>query len=52
MTRRQAIRRAIADFDALHGRGSAARDLALGLLASAAVLANLTALAAAFGGAS
>ncbi len=47
MSRRDAIRRAIAEFDALHGRGAAARDLTIGLLACAVLAGNVALLAAA-----
>lgn len=44
------IRRVIAEFDALHGRGAAMRDLALGTLACTVVLLEVAILAAAWGG--
>jgi hypothetical protein len=47
---REAIRRAMADFDALHGRGAAVRDFALGLLACTVLTLNVVAIAALTGG--
>jgi hypothetical protein len=44
------IRRAIADFDALHGRGAAWRDLALGALSCVVILLEVAILAAGWGG--
>lgn len=47
---RDVIRRAIEDFDALHGEGAARRELAVGLIAIVALLVNVAGLAAVLGG--
>lgn len=49
MSRLAAIQQAVADFDALHGRGSAVRDFAIGALIGFVLLLDVAVFAAASG---
>jgi hypothetical protein len=52
MNRLEAIRRAMDDFDAIHGEGAAYCELVVGFVATVALLFNLTMLVVMFGGSS